>query len=62
MSTRSVRVPAGTAGAPDPFVVYIDSITSTAGSIDLLLEESLRDTGPTGRIDGEGGRAGIAWR
>ena len=44
---------AGTGDTPDPFVVYVDSITSTAGTVDLRLEELLRDTGPsdTGKVN-----------
>ena len=43
------RVPGNTA----PFVVYVDRISSTTGTVDVLLEESIRDTGPTeaGRVN-----------
>ena len=40
------RVPDGTASRPDPFVVYVDNVQSTAGNVNLTLETSVRETGP----------------
>src|SRR5205807_1263445 len=40
------RVPDGTPSRPDPFVVYVDNVQSTSGDVGLMLETSVRDSGP----------------